>query len=172
MFGGKYLAALLPHPTLPRHRGMPSWSYATLTECCPTIRNAGGSSPSFHLDKPRAHFGHSAFGSPHEYSRSAGHTALESLRAFRGLVARGRPAPDAAGQTRRPTEVPGSMRIPSRASAAPPRAAPRSPGPATIQDPDLTSDPRSGRIDARWGGVYPRCDKADPGGKALGFGGP
>jgi hypothetical protein len=33
-----------------------------------------------------------------------------------------------------------------------------------IQGPDLTSDPRSGRIGATWEWVYPRCDTADPGG--------
>ena len=36
-------------------------------------------------------------------------------------------------------------------------------GSPVIQDPDLTADPRSGRIGARWEGVYPHCDKAqDP----------
>ena len=40
-----------------------------------------------------------------------------------------------------------------------------------IQDPDLTADPRFGRIGARWEGVYPRCDKAGPEGGSSGAAG-
>jgi len=37
-----------------------------------------------------------------------------------------------------------------------------------IQGPDLTSDPRSGRLGASSEGVYPRCATADPGGSPSG----
>ena len=37
-----------------------------------------------------------------------------------------------------------------------------------IRDPDLTSDPRSGRIGARWEWGHPRRDKAGPEGEPSG----
>jgi hypothetical protein len=37
-----------------------------------------------------------------------------------------------------------------------------------FKGPDLTCDPRSGRIGAMWDRGYPRCDKAGPEGRPSG----
>jgi hypothetical protein len=62
--------------------------------------------------------------------------------------------------------VPGSGQ--PRTSALPVPDGPVEGSHPVMQDPDLISDPRSGRIGPRWEGANPRCDTADPGGRLSG----